>query len=110
MAQDNYTQKIKDLEKLVDKVSGKNVIITNTYHENSFAFLLAHVLRNHTSRLYCIDPKYKMENEPEGYRKIENGNVVLVKGDLNRDRDTTLRRIGEIYGDAIDLEIQMECK
>lgn len=101
---------MNDIENLEGKVRDKNVLITDTYVNGSFGFYLAHVLRNSARRTYCVDSRYKMTGELLGYRIIEEGKVVLVKGDIVDDREKTMERIKSVYGDEIDIEINMECK
>jgi 5S rRNA maturation endonuclease (ribonuclease M5) len=75
----------EDLERLAKTLNGKEVIVLNTQDEQGLEFALAHIIRTYAKKVYCVDPNYKMTNEPEGFRIIEDGKVVLIKGDLRYD-------------------------
>ena len=87
---------IDKLENFLQNIKGKEIIIDNTYEKDELGYNLAHILRNYCSKLYCCDSRYKMINEPKGYRVIENGHVVLIKGDLLLDVDKIYNIINKI--------------
>lgn len=94
----------RDLEKLLDKMERKEILITNTFEKDSFAYLLAHIIRLSARTTYCVDERYLMKNEPEGYRIIESGKVVLIKGNLENDRERIYNIIKQLDG-KVDYEI-----
>ena len=92
---------------LLDRVSGRIVLINNTFNPYDLGYIIAHAIRDYTRRLYCADERYKMNKEPEGYRVIENGRCVLVKADLLKEPENTRNKIRNIFGERADLEILM---
>jgi hypothetical protein len=94
----------KDLERLTKKLENKEVLITNTFEENGLAYNLAHVIRTTAKKTYCIDEKYLMSNEPEGFRVIENGKVVLIKGNIETEKNKIYNIIKKLNG-KVDYEI-----
>lgn len=96
----------RDIEKLLDKIERKEVLITNTFEKDSVGYLLAHVIRLSARTTYCVDDKYKMTNEPEGYRVIENGKVVLIKADLDKEPQKVEKIITKLNG-KVDYTIKV---
>lgn len=95
---------MNDYENLAQLVQDKQVVVTNTYEEGSFAFYLAHIVRNHAGITYCVDPRYKMRDEPDGVRRIEDGKVFLIRGDYFADKDAVTEKIKSLGG-IVDLEV-----
>jgi hypothetical protein len=94
-----------EIDMLNKSLDGKVILMTDT-NKNDSAFYLAHVLRSFALRTYCVDETYKMINEPEGFRVIEDGRVILIKGNLRTEKDKIYKLIDKINpGEKIDLEI-----
>jgi hypothetical protein len=100
-------KKTKDHNNFLEKIIDKEILITNTKNETGLAYYLAHVIRNYAKRVYCLDNNYKMSFDFEGYRIIEDGKVVLIKGNLNDEKtDLIIKKLNgkidfyiEIYND-----------
>lgn len=75
-----------NLENLKKLLKNKEIIVINT-KQDKVAFELAHVLRDFSKVTYCVDKKYKIKENSEGYRKIEEGKVFLIKGDYDFDEE-----------------------
>jgi hypothetical protein len=67
---------MNDLSKLLE---GKIVLVSNTYEEGSLGYIAACEVREHAKTTICSDKRYKMSNEPSGYRIIEGGKVILTR-------------------------------
>lgn len=80
----------EDNKNLEDRLKDKTVFITNTFTENSPGYLLACVIRNHAKLTVCGDSRYKMKQEEEGYRRIENGRVILINSEDPLDTEKRL--------------------
>jgi len=99
------TEDFFNLQKLKDNLYGKTILITDT-NKNIASFYLAHIVRSFSHRTYCIDDTYKMTDELCNYRIIENGKVILIKGDIVNDKNGVYNIIKQIHTeDKIDLEI-----
>jgi len=97
----------QELENLAKNLLNKEILITNTFEINSVGFNLAHILRESAKVTYCVDERYKMTKEPEGFRIIENGKVVLIQGSLESQRDYIYKIIRKLNG-RIDYEINIK--
>ena len=96
----------QDLELLAKSVEGKSIVIADTFSENGLAFSLAHVLRNYVNRIYCVGEKYLMTHSPRGFRAIECGKVILIRGDLCTERSRIYELIRRLNS-APDYEINV---
>jgi len=104
MTDDRFDFEVNELEKIL---AGKEVLISGTADENSFSFHLAHLIRLYSNRTWCCDKNYKMVNEPLGYRIIEGTRVILIKGDLDTERDRIYALIKSLGGN-VSYEINMK--
>jgi len=99
---------IPELEKLAAKYEGKNVMISDTYDIDGFAFLLAHVIRTFANKTYCVGEKYAISESPQrGYRRIEEGRVYLIRGEIRtpHGRREVLDVIANLREPKPDIEI-----
>jgi len=93
---------INDLEILKDK----EVVIYDT-STNLLAFHLAHCIR-HTARVtYCVGINYRIKENIRGFRVLEHGKVVIIKGNLDTDRQQVYELIKSLDG-KVDYEIKVK--
>jgi hypothetical protein len=97
----------KYIDGLKQNLSDKEVLISDTTEVGSLAFNLAHIIRSYAKRTFCCGKKYKMINEKEGYRVIENGKVILIKGNLKTQREAIYKKVKQFKG-KIDYEINIK--
>ncbi len=92
---------------ILNNLWDREILITNTFEKNSLGYNLAHLVRNITYRTWCVDKRYEMTKEKEGYRIIEDGRVILLKGDLETERTRIYDIIHSLDG-KIDFEIDIK--
>ena len=95
---------IQDLELLAKSLEGKIILISDTYFQDGLAFSLSHVLRNYCSRIFCIGADYKIRESLNRFRVIENGKIVLIKGDIETERSRIYGLIKRLNSE-VDYEI-----
>ncbi len=95
------------LENLEKILKDKEVLITNTYVVGSVGYELAHLIRNYARVTYCVDDRYLMKNEPQGFRIIESGKVVLIKGNLENKKAGVYDIIRSLRG-KVDYKIEIK--
>jgi enoyl-[acyl-carrier-protein] reductase (NADH) len=104
MTDDMFDFEMNELERIL---KDKEVLITGTANEHSLSFQLAHIVRTYARRTWCCDKDYKMTHEPLGYRIIEGTRVILIKGDLETERDRIYTLISQLGGN-ISYEINIK--
>lgn len=92
---------INDLKAVKDK----SILIFDT-SKNDLAFQLAHCLRHTAKITYCVGTNYTLDENKMGYRILEDGKVVLIKGNLYTERERIYKLIDSLEG-KVDYEINV---
>jgi hypothetical protein len=86
-------------------IRNKNVLISDTSN-NPLAFHLAHVIRHSARVTYCVGADYEIRENLMGFRILEEGKVVLIRGDLELERERIYDIVKYLQG-TVEYEINI---